>query len=107
MPITQLSAYELQEKLRQADDLLLLDVREPIEFKFARIEGSTLMPLNSIPGRITELNSGRETVLICHHGVRSMQAAQFLQRNGFTHLYNLSGGIDAWSLMCDSNVPRY
>ncbi len=109
MPIMQLTAVELQEKLQDQDtnDILLLDVREPHEFAYAHIAGSQLIPLNTVPSRIRELDAERETVVICHHGVRSMQASFFLERCGFTKIYNLTGGIDAWSLDCDASVPRY
>lgn len=107
MSITQLSPTDLQEKIKSGDDLLLLDVREPHEYDYARIEGSRLIPLSLIPLRVNELDPERETVLICHHGVRSMQASTYLERCGFNKLYNLYGGIDAWSIECDSSVPRY
>lgn len=107
MPITQLLATQLQEKIRGDEDLLLLDVREPHEFEYARIEGSRLIPLNQIPERADELDPEQEIVVICHHGVRSMQASAYLDRCGFKKLFNLYGGIDAWSVDCDSSVPRY
>ena len=107
MPITQITAIQLQEKLQENENLMLLDVREANEFEYARIEGSQLIPLSLIPLKVDELCSEREMVLICHHGVRSMQASTYLERNGFAKLYNLQGGIDAWSIECDSSVPRY
>ncbi len=107
MPITQLSAIQLQKKIQNGEDLLLLDVREQNEFDYAHIEGSRLIPLSLIPLRRDELDSDKGIVLICHHGVRSMQASIFLEQCGFEQLYNLTGGIDAWSVECDSSVPRY
>ena len=107
MSITQLAAIQLQDKLQKNDDLLLLDVREVNEYEYARIEGSQLLPLSLIPLKVNELDAERETVLICHHGVRSMQASVYLENRGFRCLYNLQGGIDAWSILCDSSVPRY
>ncbi len=107
MPINQLSAKELQQKLAQSEELLLLDVREPIEYNFASIAGSTLIPLNQVPQKTKELHPDKATVLICHHGVRSMQAASYLERSGFSQLFNLTGGIDAWSIECDASIPRY
>lgn len=108
MPITQLSPTELKTKLdQQRENLILLDVREPFEFKHTNIAGSQLIPLNQIPARLSELDMEQEIVLICHHGMRSMQAAQFLSQVGFTKINNLVGGIDAWSLECDSSVARY
>ncbi|WP_150048762.1 MULTISPECIES: rhodanese-like domain-containing protein [Methylomonas] len=107
MPITQYSAQQVQQRLQQGDELILLDVREPNEFAFARIDGSMLIPLRSLPERLQELDPAKDIVVICHHGMRSQQACQFLQQNGFDRLYNLKGGIDAWSMACDSTIPRY
>lgn len=107
MPIKQLSAIELKNKLQEKEPLFLLDVREPFEFAHARIDGSVLIPLNQIPQRLRELDFDQEIVVICHHGIRSMQAANFLTQVGFKKIINLVGGIDAWSLECDSTVARY
>ncbi|TAK87917.1 MAG: sulfurtransferase [Betaproteobacteria bacterium] len=86
---------------------MLLDVREPWEYQRARIEGSQLVPMREVPGRVGELDSSREVVAICHHGGRSMQVALFLEKQGFTRLHNLVGGIDAWSRTVDPAVPLY
>lgn len=107
MPITQLSASELQEKLNKQEDIQLLDVREADEFAYAHIEGSQWIPLSLVPLRVDELDAKRDIVVICHHGVRSMQASAYLERCGFSRIFNLTGGIDAWSVACDSSVPRY
>jgi rhodanese-related sulfurtransferase len=107
MSVVQISAKVLQKKLKNDDHLCLLDVREDNEFEFSHIKGSIHMPLNQVPQRIKELDSGSETIVICHHGIRSQQAAVFLDHSGFNQIYNLSGGIDAWSVECDSTVLRY
>jgi rhodanese-related sulfurtransferase len=107
MAVTTLSATELKDRLAQGDALFLLDVREPQEYHYAKIGGSTLIPLQQIPARIGELDPKRNIVVVCHHGMRSMQAAHYLAHQGFTNVANLTGGIDAWSLQCDSSVPRY
>jgi rhodanese-related sulfurtransferase len=107
MSITQLSVTSLQEKLQQDNKLRLLDVRERNEFEFAHIKGSQLIPLGEIADRIGELTKGEEYVVICHHGIRSQQAATYLDHAGFSPLYNLAGGIDAWSVSCDNSVLRY
>lgn len=107
MPIKQLSAIELHAKLQAEEPLTLLDVREPFEFAHCHIDGSITIPLNQIPARLRELDMEQEIVLICHHGMRSMQAANFLEQVGFSKLSNLVGGIDAWSLECDNSVARY
>lgn len=86
---------------------LLLDVRENWEFETCKIEGSTQIVMNTIPARIEELDEDAEIVCICHHGARSMQVAAFLERNGFTRVTNLTGGIHAWAVQVDSTMPRY
>ena len=90
---------------------LLLDVREPWEFALAaiRIDGleTRLMPMNGVPERIGELDQSQPVVCICHHGARSAQVVAFLERQGFEAVYNLAGGIDAWSMQFDAAVPRY
>ena len=100
----ELAAW-LADKSREAP--LLLDVREPWEHDKARIAGSQLVPMNSVPGRLAELDDAKDVVAICHHGGRSMQVATFLEKNGFARVHNLAGGIDAWSRAVDPSVPVY
>jgi rhodanese-related sulfurtransferase len=107
MSIKQLSATELKTKIDNHEPLFLLDVREPHEFKYAHIANSVLIPLNQIPQRCDELDKQQAIVVICHHGVRSQQAAYYLEQEGFSDISNLQGGIDAWSLFCDPSVQRY
>ncbi len=107
MSVKQVSATELKARIQNEENLFLLDVREPHEFQYARIENSVLIPLNQIPQRLGELDQQQEIVVICHHGMRSQQAASFLVHSGFKNIANLVGGIDAWSCNCDSSVPRY
>ncbi len=85
----------------------LLDVRENWEFDTCHIAGSTLMPMNTIPARIDDLDEEAAIVCICHHGARSMQVAAFLERNGFGNVINLTGGIHAWAVQVDSTMPKY
>jgi rhodanese-related sulfurtransferase len=107
MSINQLSPSELKLKIENKEPIFLLDVREPFEFAHAKIADSILIPLNQIPGRLQELAMDQEIVVICHHGVRSMQAASFLAQVGYKQISNLTGGIDAWSTECDRSVARY
>ena len=107
MTVKQLSATELKEKILNDEPLVLLDVREPVEFRYAHIAGSVLIPLQQVPQRLDELNTQQAIVVICHHGMRSQQAAHYLVHSGFENISNLIGGIDAWSCQCDSAVPRY
>lgn len=85
----------------------LLDVREGWEYGLCRIEGAELVPMQTIPARLAELNPERETVVICHHGVRSYHAARYLEHNGFTNVINLTGGVDAWAKEADPSMPTY
>jgi rhodanese-related sulfurtransferase len=86
---------------------LLLDVRENWEFATCQIPGSVQIPMALVPIRISELDDDREIVCICHHGARSMQVAAFLERNGFTEVTNLTGGIHAWAVQVDGAMPTY
>jgi rhodanese-related sulfurtransferase len=107
MPVQQLTVTALRAKLSQPEPPALLDVREPREYEYAHIVGSVLIPLQQLPQRLHELNPDCETLVICHHGMRSQQAAEYLAHAGFGKVFNVTGGIDAWSLTCDTNVPRY
>lgn len=91
---------------------LLIDVREPWEFQVASITPPPdcellQLPMGHIPGELNQLDPDRPTALLCHHGVRSQNVANFLHANGFSSLFNIIGGIDNWSLSVDSAVPRY
>ena len=105
----QITAPELAAVLADPtrEQPLLLDVRENWEFETCRIAGSTQIPMNLIPVRVTEIDDDREVVCICHHGARSMQVAAFLERNGFGNVTNLTGGIHAWALQVDPSMPTY
>ena len=106
--LPELTPEELHARLQRGEDLQLIDVRQPEEFDYCRIEGSQLIPLGELPRRADEIDPDRLTVLICHHGVRSMQALAYLQhRHELTNLLNLRGGIHAWSLRVDPSVPVY
>lgn len=99
---------QLHDYLQQAAQApLLLDVRESWEFDICRITGSELIPMGQIASRLIELEPSQETVLICHHGVRSRQVAQYLETQGFENLINLSGGVDAWAHDIDVNMSTY
>ena len=97
---------ELKEKLDRGEEPLLLDVREPWEFSLARLDGSRLLPMAEILDRLPELDPQTETVVICHHGVRSAYVSRFLEHSGFERVYNLEGGLDAYSFV-DASVTRY
>jgi rhodanese-related sulfurtransferase len=107
----QLRVTDVHRWAGQADEPLLLDVREPWEFRLAaiRIDGATTLnlPMGQIPQRLADLDPAQPILCICHHGVRSAQVVAFLERAGFDSVYNLAGGIDAWSTAVDPTVPRY
>jgi rhodanese-related sulfurtransferase len=105
--VPELSAVEVAERLRGAEPPELIDVREPWEHAVAHIEGARLVPLNTIPAALPTLDPAREYVVLCHHGIRSMRAAEFLKARGIARVANLRGGIDAWSGEVDPSVPRY
>jgi rhodanese-related sulfurtransferase len=86
---------------------LLLDVREPWEHAICRIEGSELLPMRQIPTAIAKLEPARPTVVICHHGIRSLQVARFLDQQGFQRVINLRGGIAAWASEVDPGMATY
>jgi rhodanese-related sulfurtransferase len=89
------------------EDVVLLDVREHDELAIAAVDGARHIPMREVPARIGDLDSGKPLVVMCHSGGRSRRVAEFLQGNGFTIVFNLKGGIDAWSTQIDSRVPRY
>ena len=89
------------------DDVVLLDVREHDELALAAVDGALHIPMREIPARIADLDSGKPLVVMCHSGGRSRRVAEFLQQNGFSTVFNLKGGIEAWSTQIDSRVPRY
>ena len=105
----QLTVQELDTLLKTDSPARprLLDVREPWEFKLARIDGSELVPMQDIPNQVDKLDRSHPTVVICHHGTRSLQVVAFLERMGFNNLHNLQGGIDAWARQVDSRIPLY
>lgn len=86
---------------------VLVDVREPWEFDVCHLAGARLIPMQAIPARFAELDREAETVVICHHGGRSFQVAMFLERQGFTRLHNLQGGVAAWAQTVDPSMPTY
>ena len=102
-----ITVMDLAARLRDGDAPIIVDVREPDEFAYARIEGALLRPLGGILVWAQELDRDREVVMMCHTGNRSGSAAAFLRKMGFKQVRNLLGGIDAWSVYVDPRVPRY
>lgn len=104
----EITASELKTRMDAGDDIQLIDVRQPDEYAFAKIEGAKLIPLGEIITRMNELDPTRETVIHCKMGGRSARAIEALAHYGFTgKMSNLVGGITAWSNDVDPSVPKY
>ena len=102
----EITPQQLKEKLDRGDKLLLLDVRRPDEWEFNHIEGATLIPIEEIEQRRSELPRDEEIVAYCHVGGRSLQVARYLQAYGYNAI-SLNGGIDQWAAEIDPTIPRY
>ena len=107
MGVQTLSVSEFKTWRDDNKACVLLDVREDGEVAYANIDGHTHIAMNLIPLRHNELPDDKPIVVYCHHGMRSMQVALFLEHAGFSDVYNLSGGIEAWSVQIDPSVARY
>ncbi len=114
MPTTDLpleiQASELARLLADKAPILLLDCREDYEHQIARIIPSELIPMNTIPSnlnRIEGLAEGKQLIVYCHHGVRSLNTVVWLRRQGLENAVSLTGGIERWSMEIDNTIPRY
>jgi rhodanese-related sulfurtransferase len=104
----EITPQELEQKLTGPDQKpFLLDVREQWEFQIARLPDSHLIPLDSLPDLLDELDPAKEIVVVCHHGVRSLNATLYLRQMGFSHVKSLAGGLELWSQVIDRSLPRY
>ncbi len=103
----QIRPGELAAMLSGDNKPQVIDVREPWEYAICRIPDSTHLPMGEITRRHGEIDPNRPVVCVCHHGMRSLQVAVFLARQGFTDVINLSGGIDAWAREVDPACPKY
>lgn len=104
--IPQITVLELKQRRDAGEEIFVLDVREPWEYQTANI-GGTLIPINDVPQRLSEVPRDREVVVQCKSGGRSQRAAEFLQQNGYANVKNLAGGITAWAEQVDPKVPKY
>lgn len=106
--LPELDPPTVAQKLKERpESVLLLDVREAYERRFAAILPSLHIPMNDVPHRLSEIPKDRDVIVYCHSGSRSMMVAGFLRANGFERIANLAGGIDAWSVQVDPKIPRY
>lgn len=106
MAIPEITPEELKQKLEAKEEIFILDVREPHEYQIANLDGY-LIPLGQLPHRMGELDPDAEIVVHCRSGKRSADAVDFLQKQGFSKVRNLAGGILAWSDKVDPNVKKY
>jgi rhodanese-related sulfurtransferase len=104
--VPEITPRELKARLDRGDELFVLDVREPHEYQICQI-GGYLIPLGDLPRRVNELDTSREIVAHCRSGKRSADAVVFLRQAGFKKIWNLKGGILAWSDEVDPRVPKY
>ncbi len=102
----KLDAEELRQPL-ESNSHFLLDVRQPWEYDVWRLENSTLMPMGQILANIDKLDKDRETVVICHHGIRSRQVGRYLEQAGFCNVINLKGSVNAWAKTVDTEMATY
>jgi adenylyltransferase/sulfurtransferase len=109
-PVLEVTPQDVKRRLDAGEPVVLLDVREPGEYALARIDGSQLIPMNTIPAQLSTvegLAEGSLLVTVCHHGMRSLNVAAWLQGQGVSNCVSMTGGIDRWSLEIDPTVPRY
>jgi rhodanese-related sulfurtransferase len=105
--VRELEPETLVARLAAGDPLVVIDVREPWEWNTARLPAARHIPLASFARDAASLDPSHEIVLYCHHGMRSLAAANYLAAQGFTRLWNLSGGIDRFAIEGDPSIPRY
>jgi rhodanese-related sulfurtransferase len=104
----EITPEEVKSKLDEGEAFTLLDVREPWEFETASMSGAKLIPMGDVPSRAhQELDPEDHIVVVCHHGVRSMNVTAWLRQQGFEKAQSMRGGIDAWSRTVDGKVPMY
>ena len=108
MTFRVISPATARDRLAAGDgDFVLLDCREPVEVAIVSIPGSVFLPMNDTPRRAGELDRAKEIAVICHHGMRSQQVADYLSRLGFPRVASVRGGIDAWAAEVDPTLPHY
>ncbi|MGA2414657.1 MAG: rhodanese-like domain-containing protein [Candidatus Sulfotelmatobacter sp.] len=104
----EINPEEVRAKLDQGEKFVLLDVREPWEFETASMQGAKLLPMGDVPSRAhQELDPEDHIVVVCHHGVRSLNVTAWLRQQGFEKAQSMRGGIDAWSRRVEATVPTY
>jgi rhodanese-related sulfurtransferase len=103
----EITPREVKERLDRGENLLIVDVREPWEHAQCRIEGAKLIPMGTIPANLQQLDTDEDVICYCHHGMRSLDVANWLRSQGVKSAKSMAGGIDRWSTEIDPKVPRY
>ena len=101
---------DVKRRIDSGEKLVFIDVREPEEYAISKIPGSELVPMRAVPANLQSLEAksdGGVLVIYCHHGMRSLQVANWLREQGVVECQSMSGGIEAWSLEVDPSIPRY
>ncbi|HBB35240.1 MAG TPA: rhodanese-related sulfurtransferase [Cyanobacteria bacterium UBA8803] len=111
-PVPHINVEQLAQQMAESlGRLQLIDVREPQEVAIAYIEGFEVLPLSEFSQWSDQISTrfdpNAETLVMCHHGIRSAQMCQWLMSQGFTNVKNITGGIDAYALIVDPSIPRY
>lgn len=107
----EISPEEVNRRLSAGESIRLIDCRELFEYQICRIAGAELIPMNTVPAEVNQIEAMADTALVvvyCHHGVRSLNVAHWLRQKGMENVQSMAGGIDAWSMRVDPvGVPRY
>lgn len=105
----EVDVHEVNQRIQRGEDFLLIDVRQPEEYRIASLPAAVLIPLGELATRLAEIEAYRDKRIVvhCHHGGRSLRAVMGLRQLGFHGAQNLAGGIDLWSQQIDPQVPRY
>lgn len=107
MIVRELTPTEFAARAEVKPEPVLLDVREAWELEIARVESALHIPMGELPGRLDELAKDRDIVVLCRSGGRSAQVVRFLQQQGYSRVWNLAGGVLAWSEQLDPSLPPY
>lgn len=104
--VQEISPTELAKR-HPSDQSIIVDVREPWEVKLASLNTTICIPMHQVPEQLDRLDKSKTIFVMCHHGGRSLQVAQYLLRHGYEQVFNVSGGIHAWSTEVDNEIPIY
>jgi len=103
----EINPRDVKQRLDRGEKFLLVDVREPHEHAICQIAGAMLIPMGSIPANLQKLDTDEDVICICHHGIRSLDVANWLRAQGVKSAKSMAGGIDRWSVEIDPMVRRY